>query len=553
MNKTDAQRPYDVVVLGAGIGGAALAAILARHGAKVLLADAGTHPRFAIGESTVPATSRQWGMMADHYDVPELGYLAHHASVAEHIAASSGIKKNFGFVYHREGESMPRENEAHQLVLGGTIGYEAHLYRQDVDMWLTNVAVRYGAELRMASPIEDLDVREDGVTLKLKGGVLVDARCVIDGCGAASPFAKKMGLREQPTRLRTESRSIFTHMVDVKPFDDSVGKSLGNPVPWNHGTLQHMWEGGWLWIIPFNNTEKSRNPFVSVGLQFDLRYSPHNNLPPEVELRQTLERFPAIAKQFTNAKAVRPWVKVPRLQYSSTKTHQGRYMMLAHTSGFVDPLFSRGLATTTEHLQTLAWRILQAIDDDDFSDERFAYSDKLLQKLTDGADQLIYGAFTAWRSFDLWDAWFRLWILGQAFAEFRLVVKHLEYRNTGDRTIFKGMEDPPHLGLLFPSLDRYADLWAFCVAAVDKVDRGEMDASTASREIFQLLKHHNYGPPLLDIADRNVRFFGVPKRRDVPRGLWWMRRDAPKDPTLEQLHKDGIKYTMRAMLTGQTL
>ena len=47
---------YDVLILGSGLAGSLTAAILARHGAKVLLIDAAQHPRFAVGESTTPQT-----------------------------------------------------------------------------------------------------------------------------------------------------------------------------------------------------------------------------------------------------------------------------------------------------------------------------------------------------------------------------------------------------------------------------------------------------------------------------------------------------------------
>jgi FADH2 O2-dependent halogenase len=45
---------FDVTLLGAGIAGTVLAAILARHGLKVVVLEEGDHPKFAIGESTIP-------------------------------------------------------------------------------------------------------------------------------------------------------------------------------------------------------------------------------------------------------------------------------------------------------------------------------------------------------------------------------------------------------------------------------------------------------------------------------------------------------------------
>lgn len=48
------QQKYDVAIIGSGIAGSTLAAILARQGLSVLIFEAGTHPKFAIGESNDP-------------------------------------------------------------------------------------------------------------------------------------------------------------------------------------------------------------------------------------------------------------------------------------------------------------------------------------------------------------------------------------------------------------------------------------------------------------------------------------------------------------------
>src|SRR5690606_31704215 len=81
---------YDFVIMGTGISGSIMGAILARSGATVLMIDAGVHPRFAIGESTIPATSRMLSFIADRYDVPELAHLASFADIRKHIGTTCG-------------------------------------------------------------------------------------------------------------------------------------------------------------------------------------------------------------------------------------------------------------------------------------------------------------------------------------------------------------------------------------------------------------------------------------------------------------------------------
>src|SRR5438105_5041507 len=118
---------FDVAILGSGFEGGVLGTILGRHGYKVLMIDASSHPRFALGESTVRHTWRMMKIMAERYDIPE--FRSHFSSgdaVHQHVTSSCGVKKNFGFVYHRAGEHQ-RPEEATQLVIPSfPEGYEAH-------------------------------------------------------------------------------------------------------------------------------------------------------------------------------------------------------------------------------------------------------------------------------------------------------------------------------------------------------------------------------------------------------------------------------------------
>ena len=101
--------PYDVAILGAGVGGGMLAAILARHSLRVLLVEADSHPRFTIGESTIPETAGLLRVVGERYSVPEIAHLATFQSVRHHVTSACGVKRGFSFIYHREGEPQRPE------------------------------------------------------------------------------------------------------------------------------------------------------------------------------------------------------------------------------------------------------------------------------------------------------------------------------------------------------------------------------------------------------------------------------------------------------------
>jgi FADH2 O2-dependent halogenase len=90
-----------------------LGTILACNGAKVVIIDGGTHPRFAVGESTVQHTFRMIKIMAERFGVPEFNF---GETIHKHVPSGFGIKKNFGFLLHHEGQHQ-RPEESTQLVI----------------------------------------------------------------------------------------------------------------------------------------------------------------------------------------------------------------------------------------------------------------------------------------------------------------------------------------------------------------------------------------------------------------------------------------------------
>ena len=94
---------YDIAIIGTGIGGSTLAAILARQGLKVIVFEGGTHPRFTIGESMILETSEVMRALAEFYDVPELAYFSSE-NYYDIVGTSHGVKRHFSFLHHLPGE-----------------------------------------------------------------------------------------------------------------------------------------------------------------------------------------------------------------------------------------------------------------------------------------------------------------------------------------------------------------------------------------------------------------------------------------------------------------
>ena len=360
---------YDVTILGAGIAGSILAAILAKQGVKTLLIDSASHPRFAIGESTIPQTLCYMRTLAARYGIPEIKTLSNLNDCAKYIGPTHGRKAHFGFMIHHEGQSQqPRECT---LFNAPKLLAEAHhLFRQDTDAYIFHAAIRYGAVARQNVRIEDVEFDDTGVTLGAVGGETFRTRYVVDATGARSLLADKLGKRDKQARFKHHSRSLWTHMQGVPHTDSLFPRSKADTPPkaWYEGTVHHMFERGWYWVIAFDNNEFSKSPLCSVGLTLDERLYPRNpDEHPHDEFMRIASKYPDIERQYRGAVPVREWTTTDRIQWSSSDTVGDRWCLLGHAAGFIDPLFSFGMSNTLSAVSALVPRLVKGLKEDDLS------------------------------------------------------------------------------------------------------------------------------------------------------------------------------------------
>ncbi|MCL4267729.1 MAG: NAD(P)/FAD-dependent oxidoreductase [Anaerolineae bacterium] len=409
-------QPFDVAIIGSGLGGSSLAAILARHGQRVIVFEAKSHPRFAIGESLILETSEMMRALAYFYDVPELAYFSTE-NFLPFAGGTHGVKRHFGFLHHEAGRPHDVRHTLQAVIPKEPHGHELHLYRQDTDYFMMSTAVAYGAAVYQNTPVQEIELGDDRVTITTASGQQVTANYVVDAGGFRSILAQKFGVRD--FNLQTQARGMFTHMVNVPCYHQTGGskETYGLPYRMSEGTLHHVFDGGWLWVIPFDNHADSTNPLCSVGLLLDPRqHPPRDDLTPEQEFYAFIEQYPSIAAQFANAYAVRDWTRAGRLQYSSKQVVGERWALMGHAAGFIDPLYSKGLYTTLTAVFILAHRLLQAKETGDYSATTFADLQTVTHNFVCTADRLVANSYRAFRNYRLWQVYAVMWLLG-AYTE----------------------------------------------------------------------------------------------------------------------------------------
>jgi FADH2 O2-dependent halogenase len=511
---------HDVAIIGSGISGSMLAAILAKSGVNVVVLDAGTHPRFAVGESMVPESAVLLELMAERFGIPELAYPGNIAEINRHIGSSAaGVKLAFSFAWN----GFRKEHDIADVVSTPVLAPEAHLFRQDIDAYYVALAARLGGVIRQQARIQSIDVSGEGVTLTLADGQRLHTRFVVDAAGFRAPLADALQLREGARPMQANTRSLFTHMVNVDLYEDVIApvETHGSPTALSQTTLHHMFDCGWLWIIPFNNQPFSTNPLCSVGLQFDIdRHGPASR-DPEREFQQFLADHPSVAKHFKNASRVREWTVAPRLNYTSRETVGDRYCLLGHAVGFVDPLFSRGLVNTFESIARLAPTLLKSLQADRWQREDLLPLERYSLEVVRINDRLVANSYTAFRTFPLWNAWFRLWLSGSYIGVLRLRRILADYLADRDNEALDAAFDkatyPGHLSI---ESHRYERMFDAACSAMERFKRGETGEAQTIATLHRLYVENREHLPL-DFSDFANRYVSRPTAEFAKSLLDW--------------------------------
>lgn len=545
---SDSNTKYDVAIIGSGLGGGTLAAILARNGLKTLLVEAGSHPRYAVGESLVPETGALFKILAKRFDVPELAHLSSFNEVKRHVSSGCGVKKNFTFMFHRDGQKQIPNETTQMYTLVPPLGPDTHLFRQDTDAYITMAALRYGANYRPNTLITDIDINDEGVRLTTKNDEVFSANYLVDASGFRSVVANKFDLVDKSIPFKTNTRSIFNLMVGVKRVEQ---RNYDLPGAFSQGTLHHIFEGGWFWVIPFDNHSESTNPTCSVGVTVDRdRWPRPESMTPEEEFWSFVNRFPDIAAQFENAKATRQWVYADRLQYMTKQMVGDRFCIMPHAAYFIDPLFSGGIPLTLLTLGSLSSKIMEAVAKKDFSREQFLPIEQQVQRELARIDRLISCSYVTFSNFELWNAWYRIWVLGGFYGAAGFYSLYYRYVDTKDKKFLQMVDAEPYNRLGASGFEPLRELFASAASIVEQVRDEGLDPEIAADKIFKLYRQQDFIPPMLHLDNKARRYPSTFTTIPLFNIFIWAKTKAPK-----QIHDTffDMKFTVMASESNKML
>jgi FADH2 O2-dependent halogenase len=346
----------ELAIVGSGFGGTLLALIARRLGFGVALLERGTHPRFAIGESSTPLADFKLAAIADHFGLDWLRPLAKYGSwKATYPELVCGLKRGFSFFRHEPGRPyFPVESNNNALLVAASpdeLRADTHWFRADFDAHL--VARALAAGVAYLDRLEIHALRHDDRGWHLEGtrpddSVTVRAGFVVDATGDGQLLGRALKLEPvPPSALRARSRALYSHFTGVARWQDvleegyGTSATAGHPFPCDAAALHQIIDGGWMWVLRFDNG------VTSAG--FSLEPDAHPLQPgesAEAEWARLLGAYPSLARQFAASEPVRPFVRTGRLQRRLTRAAGPDWALLPHAAGFLDAWLSPGIAQT---------------------------------------------------------------------------------------------------------------------------------------------------------------------------------------------------------------
>jgi len=370
----------DIAIVGSGFGGTLLAMALRRQGLSVTLLERGRHPRFVIGESTTPLTNVLLEQFADRYDLPRVRALSKWGTwQTTHPGLGCGLKRGFTFVWEDTDllvAASPRDDVA-----------DTHWYRPDVDWWLVREAQDLGVAYRDLAQIDHAEVSGAGATLT-GPGLKVRARHLVDATGPRGFLHHALGLSESTPQWLPSTQALYAHFTGVDRWS-ADGAGPADPFPPDDAALHHVFPGGWMWVLRFNNGVTSAGVAVTDALAAELRLADGAAAWPRV-----MAHVPRLARQFVGATASTPFVYTPRVAFRTPHVFGPGWVRLSSAVGVIDPLLSTGMPLTLLGVERLAALLGRGVGHPDFAPGLAAYAAQTQNEL-DATERLVAGLYAS--------------------------------------------------------------------------------------------------------------------------------------------------------------
>jgi len=363
---------FDVIVMGGGPAGSAVAGILAREGRKVIVFEKEIFPRHHIGES----------LMTDTY------WTFRRLGVLEKLKESPFVRKySVQFANAAGKESRPFyffEAVHHESAVTWQIT------RAQFDHLLIDHAAEQGAVVHQGVLVKQVLFEGDqavGVEVQMQDGTREKffAKVVVDATGQAAMLSNKFRWRMRDPKLKKAVLYSYYKGAHREP-DLNGGATLV--------LRTEPGSGGWFWYIPLEND------ITSVGIVADPEYLVKGRGQDLAKiLQEEIDKCEPVRKRVGEGERVDKIYSILDYSYRSKHNSGNGFIIIGDAYGFLDPIYSSGVLLALKMAELAADAIHDAFNHDDFSAARLGQYQAKLDRGIESMRKLVYAFYNDGFSF----------------------------------------------------------------------------------------------------------------------------------------------------------
>ena len=341
----------EVIIIGGGPAGSALACYLSQAGIPTLLLEKAHHPRPHVGESLVPSTTRVFR---------DIGFLP--------VMEREGFPRKYGAAWHPPSSNASLFIKFAEFPQPGVDqDYTWHVDRARFDHLLLQHAEASGTEVLQDASVSEVlfdpQGRATGVRFRRDG--VEQERCasvVVDASGRGTVIGRQLKLKEPDP--------LFNQFA-VHGWFEGVNRGKAETRGDIHIHFLPV-ERGWVWQIPIDERR------TSIGVVAEKRVFKRSGKNYAAWFDALINAAPDIAVAMSDARRINDFKVEADYSYCMQHFCGDGYLLIGDAARFVDPIFSSGVSVALTSAKFASERIIEGLASGDTSRAMFQpYEDRL--------------------------------------------------------------------------------------------------------------------------------------------------------------------------------